>query len=98
MTVRIEWDSRKAAGNLRKHGVGFDEASTVFDDPLAVIFPDEDHSVDEIRELIIGHSVQNQFLLVSFAEREPDIVRIISARLATRKEIKDYEENIRKNS
>jgi uncharacterized protein len=95
MTVRIEWDSRKAAGNLRKHGVGFDEASTVFDDPLAVIFPDEDHSVDEIRELIIGHSVQNQFLLVSFAEREPDIVRIISARLATRKEITDYEENTR---
>lgn len=95
MAVRIEWDSRKAAGNLRKHGVGFDEASTVFDDPLAVIFPDEDHSVDEIRELIIGHSVQNQFLLVSFTEREPDIVRIISARLATRKEIKDYEENTR---
>ena len=95
MAVRIEWDSRKAAGNLRKHGVSFDEASTVFDDPLAVIFDDEDHSVDEIRELIIGYSIRRQLLIVSFTEREPEIVRIISARLATRKEIKDYEENNR---
>lgn len=95
MTVRLEWDSRKAASNLRKHGVSFDEASTVFDDPLAAIFTDEFHSMDEVRELIIGHSVQNQLLIVSFTEREPEIVRIISARLATRKEIKDYEENIR---
>jgi uncharacterized DUF497 family protein len=94
MAVRIEWDSRKAVGNLRKHDISFDEASTVFDDPLAVIFPDDDHSVDEIRELIIGHSVQNRLLMVSFTEREPDIVRIISARLATRKETKDYEENV----
>jgi uncharacterized protein len=93
MSVRIEWDSKKATGNLRKHGISFDEASTIFDDHLAVIFPDEDHSIDEIRELIIGHSVKNQLLIVSFTEREPDIVRIISARLATRKEIKDYEEN-----
>lgn len=95
MAVRIEWDSRKAAGNLRKHGVSFDEASTVFDDPLAVIFDDEDHSVDEIRELIVGYSIRRQLLIVSFTEREPEIVRIISARLATRKEIKDYEENNR---
>lgn len=95
MSVRIEWDSSKATGNLRKHGISFDEASTVFDDPFAVIFPDEDHSIVEVRELIIGHSVQNQLLIVSFTEREPDIVRIISARLATRKETRDYEENTR---
>jgi len=95
MTVRIEWNPRKAAGNLRKHDLSFDEASTVFDDPLAVIFPDEEHSMDEVREIIIGHSVKNQLIIVSFTEREPDIVRMISARLATRKEINDYEENIR---
>jgi len=95
MTVRIEWDSRKAAANLRKHSISFDESSTVFDDPLALIFPDEDHSIDELRELIIGHSVQGQLMIVSFTEREPNIIRIISARLATRKEIKDYEKNNR---
>ncbi|MDX9992845.1 MAG: BrnT family toxin [Anaerolineales bacterium] len=95
MTVRIEWDSRKAATNRRKHGISFDEASTIFDDPLALIFPDDEHSSDELRELMIGHSVQDKLVLVSFTEREPDIIRIISARLATRKEIKDYEKNNR---
>lgn len=93
MTVRIEWNSRKAATNLRKHGISFDEASTVFDDTLALIFPDDDHSTDELRELIIGHSAQDKLMIVSFTEREPNIIRIINARLATRKEIKDYEEN-----
>jgi uncharacterized DUF497 family protein len=93
MSVQIEWDSKKATDNLRKHGISFDEASTIFDDPLAVIFPDEDHSIDEIRELIIGHSLKNELLIVSFAEKESNIVRIISARLATRKETRDYEEN-----
>lgn len=95
MVVRLEWDYRKAAVNLRKHGIRFDEASTVFDDPLAVIFPDEDHSIGELRELIIGHSVQGKLLIVSFTERDPGTIRIISARFATRKEMKDYEENIR---
>jgi len=95
MTVHIEWNPEKAAGNLRKHKLNFDQASTVFDDPLARIFPDEEHSMDEVREIIIGHSVKKQLVIVAFTEREPDIVRIISARLATRKEIKDYEKNIR---
>lgn len=98
MTVRIEWNYEKATGNLRKHKLSFDEASTVFDDPLAVIFPDEVHSIHEMREIIIGYSVKNQLVIVVFTEREPDIVRIISARLATRKETKDYEENTRKNN
>lgn len=93
MAVRIEWDSRKAASNLRKHELSFDEASTVFDDPLAAIFVDDEHSMDEAREIIIGHSIQNRLLVVSFTEPQPDILRIISARLATRKETKDYEEN-----
>ncbi len=95
MAVRLEWDFRKAAANRRKHGISFDEASTVFDDPLALIFADEDHSIDELRELIIGRSVQGQLMIISFTEREPDIIRIISARLATRKEVKDYEKNNR---
>ena len=69
--------------------------STVFDDPLAVIFPDDDHSITELREIIVGHSVKQQLLLVCFTEREPDTIRIISARPAIRKEVKDYEENTR---
>jgi uncharacterized protein len=83
----------KSASNLRKYGLSFDEASTIFDDPLAAIFVDDEHSMAETREIIVGHSIQNRLLVVSFTERQPDILRIISARLATRKEIKDYEEN-----
>ena len=90
--MEFEWDEAKAAANLKKHGVGFEEAKTVFDNPLAVIFDDEAHSVDEQREIIIGHSQQNRLLLVSFTDR-PNTIRIISARLATRKEREDYEEN-----
>ena len=90
--MEFEWDEAKAAANLKKHGVGFEEAKTVFDNPLAVIFDDEAHSLDEQQEIIIGHSQQNRLLLVSFTDR-PNSIRIISARLATRKEREDYEEN-----
>ena len=93
MSVHFEWDGHKAAINLRKHRVRLDEASTVFDDPVAFIFDDEDHSEDELREIIIGHSINYRLLLVCFTERPPEIVHIFSARLATRKERKDYEEN-----
>ena len=55
MAVTFEWDSNKAASNLRKHGVAFEEACTVFGDPLAAIFDDEEHSMDEPREIVIGH-------------------------------------------
>jgi uncharacterized DUF497 family protein len=95
MSVRFEWDERKAAANLSKHGVSFDEASTVFADPLAAIFDDEEHSQHEVREILIGHSVFQRLLLVSFTERGGDLIRIISARKATRRERKDYEEGIR---
>jgi uncharacterized DUF497 family protein len=95
MPVRVEWDSRKANSNLDKHNVSFDETSTVFDDPLTVLFDDKNHSTEEIREIATLHSVRNRLLVVSFTERAPDIIRIISARLATRKERKDYEENTR---
>jgi uncharacterized DUF497 family protein len=73
--------------------VSFDEALTVFADPLARIFDDEDHSVDEQREIIIGHSVGRRLLVVCFSARE-DIVRIFSARRATKRERRDYEENV----
>jgi uncharacterized DUF497 family protein len=93
MSLRFEWDKKKAAANLKKHKVSFDEATTVFDDPLAYIFDDEDHSEDEHREIIIGHSILQRVLLVSFTERVEDLIRILSARLATKREQKDYEEN-----
>jgi len=95
MPVKFEWDGDKAALNVTKHGVTFDEASTVFGDPFAVIFDDEEHSLDEIREIIIGHSILERLLLVSFTERGEDTVRIISVRKATKGERKDYEQGTR---
>jgi uncharacterized protein len=90
--MQFEWNPLKATANLKKHGVSFEEAQTLFDNPLAVIFDDEAHSIDEQREIIIGHSRQNRLLLVAFTERFGN-VRIISARLATRQEREDYEQN-----
>ena len=95
MPLTFEWDADKAASNIAKHGVTFDEARTVFGDPLAVIFDDEEHSLDELREIIIGHSVLRRLLLVSFTERGDEVVRIISARKANKRERKDYEEGTR---
>ena len=95
MALEFEWDEDKAASNLRKHGVSFDEASTVFADPLAAIFDDEEHSQDEIREIAIGHSILQQLMLVSFTETGEDVIRIISARKATKRERRDYEEGTR---
>ena len=95
MKIRFEWDRRKAAANLARHGVSFEEALTVFADPLARIFDDEDHSIDEHREIIIGHSIRERLLVVCFTQRG-DAVRIISARRVTENERKDYEENVTK--
>jgi uncharacterized DUF497 family protein len=95
MSVGFEWDVSKATLNLSKHRVSFDEATTVFDDPLAVIFDDLNHSSNERREIVVGHSVSNRLLLVCFSERT-DIIRIFSARPVTSRERKDYEENIHK--
>ncbi|OYV89395.1 MAG: hypothetical protein B7Z73_06825 [Planctomycetia bacterium 21-64-5] len=92
MNLEFEWHADKAASNEKKHGVTFEEAMTVFADPLAVIFDDEEHSDDEPREIIVGHSAQQRLLLISFTERG-EAVRIISARRATKRERKDYEEN-----
>lgn len=93
MAYRFEWDKRKATSNLKKHGVSFDEASTVFDDPSALIFPDDDHSEAEERELIIGYSVVRRLLIVGFTERTGETLRLISARGVTRKERQSYEEH-----
>jgi uncharacterized DUF497 family protein len=94
MSYRFEWDDDKARSNQIVHEVGFNEASTVFDDPLAKIFDDEVHSIDETHEIIIGHSISNRLLLVCFTERSGEIIRIISARLPTARERQDYEKNL----
>jgi uncharacterized protein len=87
----FEWDAEKAAANLVKHGVSFEAAKTVFNDPLYVDFNDPDHSVDEHRYIIIGESQQRQLLIVSYTERD-DVVRLISAREVTGSEREAYEE------
>ncbi|NER08825.1 MAG: BrnT family toxin [Okeania sp. SIO3C4] len=89
--MNFEWDQNKADSNLSKHGVSFDEATTVFDDPLYLDFFDPDHSYGEYRYIIIGQSSNNRLLLVSYTEHG-ETVRLISAREATRRERKDYEE------
>ncbi len=93
--VEFEWSVTKAASNLNKHGVGFDEAETAFDDEFAYIFEDEWHSDEESREILIGYSDRNRLLFVSFVQRAPDHIRIVSARVADPKERKSYEENPR---
>jgi uncharacterized DUF497 family protein len=89
--MEFEWDQEKAQSNLVKHGVSFEEAQTVFDDPLYVDFYDPDHSENENRYIIIGTSSVGNILLVSYTERG-DIIRIISARQVTKQELKAYQE------
>ena len=88
--MEFEWDSRKAEGNLRKHKVTFQEASTVFGDTLSMTVSDPDHSLREHRFITIGQSSRMRFLMVAHAQRG-ERVRIISARTLTRKERRDYE-------
>lgn len=87
----VEWANRKAAANLRKHGVSFAEAVTVVQDPLAVTYRDPDHSDEELRFLTFGVSSTGRILVVAHTERE-EAVRLISARPATRSERRAYEE------
>lgn len=89
--MRFDWDKQKAAGNLAKHKVSFEEAATVFGDPLADTFDDPDHSAEEKRFLIIGHSEGGRFLFVSHTD-DGETVRIISAREPTRGEREFYEQ------
>ena len=94
MNLRFEWDSKKGRSNLSRRGVAFEEAITVFANPMARIFDDEDHSIEEHREIIICHWAKERLLVVCFTSHG-ELVRIFSARKATRAERKDYEENIR---
>jgi len=89
--MRFEWDPKKAATNLKKHGVTFQEAATVFGDPLAITFQDPDHSGEEERQITFGLSIHKRLIVVSHTERK-DRTRIISARLMDRKERVIYEE------
>ena len=93
--MKFQWDSKKATANIRKHGISFDEAVTIFKDPLALIFDDKAHSEYEYREIVIGHSVLNHIILVCFTERDDQFIRIFSARRATSHEQKEYEKNAR---
>lgn len=91
MKTLFEWDEEKAKANLQKHGVSFEEAQTVFTDPLAITIPDPDHSTDEDRFITIGESNKKRLLVVVYTERRKKI-RLISARKAARAERKKYEE------
>lgn len=88
--MQFEWDREKAKKNNRKHKASFDEAMTVFYDPLSATFDDPDHSVDEQRFITVGYSSRGRLLVVSHTERGKAI-RIISARLATTQERKRHE-------
>ena len=90
MPVTFEWDPRKAAANLRKHGISFDEAVSVFSDTLSSTIPDPDHSLGEPRFVIIGMSHQGRLLVVVHADFGSRI-RLISARRAKRAEARTYE-------
>ncbi|MFH0793586.1 MAG: BrnT family toxin [bacterium] len=90
MGYLFDWDPKKAAANARKHGVTFEEASTVFGDPLSLLLPDPDHSLEEERYLVLGMSRRRRLLVVAFSERPP-LTRLITAREASRHERRRYE-------
>ena len=92
--MTYEWDPDKAAANVRKHRVPFEEAASVFLDPAALTFPDPDHSEDEDRAITVGRSTRERVLFVAHTEWD-DRIRIISARPATQREQRQYEEGIK---
>jgi len=91
VAVRFVWDARKAVHNQRKHGVSFEEAVSTFRDSLSITIPDPDHSMDEERLLLLGLSDRGKLLVTAHTERGEEI-RLISARSATRRERRIYEE------
>jgi uncharacterized DUF497 family protein len=91
LALEFEWNPRKALSNLEKHGVSFEEAATIFGDPLGCIMSDPRHSVEEERFVLLGLSGDKRLLAVMFADRQ-GAVRIISARRVTRSERRNYEE------
>ena len=91
MDLDFEWNPAKAEANRRKHGISFEEASTVFGDPLSAAIPDPEHSGSEVRFLLLGRSDAGRLLVVAHTERG-NRIRIISARSPTRRERRDYEQ------
>ena len=91
MAIQFEWDSNKAQSNKKKHGITFEEASTIFGDSLSVTILDPTHSIGEDRFVTIGTSANGRLIVVVHTERD-DIIRIISARNATRNERRQYEQ------
>jgi uncharacterized protein len=92
MSIKFDWDPRKARRNLRKHGIDFDEATTIFADTLSITIPDPDHSADEERWVTMGLSNRQRLLVVVHTEEEEETIRIISARMADHLERRKYEE------
>jgi len=91
MALQFEWDFKKSQSNKRKHKITFEEATTIFGDPLSITIHDPAHSIGEDRFITIGISVNNQLIVVVHTDRN-DIIRIISARKATRNERSQYEQ------
>ena len=91
--MSFEWDEEKAKSNIDKHGISFDEATSVFDDPLFLTFADPSHSIQEKRFVIMGESARARLLVVSYTERA-GTTRLISARPVTKKERKAYESDL----
>jgi uncharacterized DUF497 family protein len=94
-SLRFEWDPKKDAANEQKHGISFEAATVTFQDPLAAVHTDPDHSDDEKREILVGHDTLGRLLLVVFTERQGKI-RIITARRATKRERQAYEASQKK--
>jgi uncharacterized protein len=92
--LQIEWDESKNKSNYKKHKIWFEEAQQVFNDPLALRYFDSAHSESEDRFLLIGESEPYRVLLVVFCEKDESVIRIISARKATKKERRKYEKGI----
>ena len=91
--LRFEWNPNKAKTNIEKHGISFEEAATVFADEQAILFDDPDHSEDEDRSILLGFSAMAKMLIVCHCLREEgNVIRIISARKATKTEEKQYTE------
>jgi uncharacterized DUF497 family protein len=92
-SLRFEWDPAKASTNIKKHGISFDEAKTVFDDDFARLIPDPDHSKDEERFILLGMSYTLKILTVVHCYKDDDgVIRIISARASTKNEERQYKE------
>lgn len=91
--ISFEWDDHKNQINIKKHQISFAEAMSVFYDDYAIVFDDPDHSIEEDRFLIIGKTIKEKTCIVSYCIRKRDVIRIISARKATKREREYYEEN-----